>query len=196
LIHTDETVLQVLKEEGRKASTESRMWVYTSGRSPTPTVLFEYQPTRSSQHARRFLEGFSGYLQTDGYSGYNVVPDVTHCGCWAHMQRKWEEAIPTGIDAKNSKAAIGYGYCNRLFGMEEEWTELPSEKRYEERLRYAKPLLDEFWQWVESLKPLQNLNLGKAVTYALNQKESQTTSCWMGVLKFRIIERKMPFVHM
>lgn len=172
LIHADETVLQVLKEEGRKASTESRMWVYTSGRSPTPTVLFEYQPTRSGQHARRFLEGFSGYLQTDGYSGYNVVPDVIHCGCWAHMQRKWEEAIPIGIDAKNSKAAIGYDYCNRLFGMEEEWAELPSEKRYEERLRHAKPLLDEFWQWVASLNPLQNSNLGKAVTYALNQKES------------------------
>ena len=41
LIHADETVIQVLKEEGKKASTESRMWVYTSGRSPTPTILFE-----------------------------------------------------------------------------------------------------------------------------------------------------------
>ena len=94
LIHADETVLQVLKEPGRKATTESRMWVYTSGRSPTPAVLFEYQPTRSGQHARRFLEGFSGYLQTDGYSGYNAVPNVIHCGCWAHLQRKFEEAIP------------------------------------------------------------------------------------------------------
>ena len=47
LIHADETVLQVLKEPGRKATTESRMWVYTSGQSLTPAVLFEYQPTRS-----------------------------------------------------------------------------------------------------------------------------------------------------
>lgn len=172
LIHADETVLQVLKEPSRKATTESRMWVYTSGRSPTPVVLFEYQPTRSGQHARRFLEGFSGYLQTDGYSGYNVVPDVIHCGCWAHLQRKFEEAIPSGADAKSSKAAIGYDYCNRLFAMEKNWVKLSDENRYEERLKDAKPLLDEFWQWVSLLNPLQNSNLGKAVTYALNQKES------------------------
>jgi transposase len=172
LIHADETVLQVLKEPGRKAATESRMWVYTSGRSPTPAVLFEYQPTRSGQHARRFLEGFSGYLQTDGYSGYNAVPDVIHCGCWAHLQRKFEEAIPTGADAKSSKAAIGYDYCYRLFALEKKWVELSAQKRYEERLRHTKPLLDEFWQWVSLLNTLQNSNLGKAVTYALNQKES------------------------
>jgi transposase len=171
LIHADETVLQVLKEPGRKATTESRMWVYTSARSPTPAVLFEYQPTRSGQHARRFLEGFSGYLQTDGYSGYNAVPDVIHCGCWAHLQRKFEEAIPNGTDAKSSKAAIGYDYCNRLFAMENKWVKLSAEKRYEERLKNAKPLLDEFWQWVSLLNPLQKSNLGKAVTYALNQKE-------------------------
>lgn len=170
LIHADETVLQVLKEPGRKATTESRMWVYTSGQSLTPAVLFEYQPTRSGQHARRFLEGFSGYLQTDGYSGYNAVPDVIHCGCWAHLQRKFEEAIPNGADSKSSKAAIGYDYCNRLFAMEKNWVELSAEERYEERLKHAKPLLDEFWQWVSLLNPLQNSNLGKAVTYALNQK--------------------------
>jgi transposase len=171
LIHADETVLQVLKEEGKKATTESRMWVYTSGRSPTPAVLFEYQPTRSGQHARRFLEGFSGYLQSDGYSGYNAVPDVIHCGCWSHMQRKFEESIPNGADAKSSKAAIGYDYCNRLFAMEKKWVELSAEKRYEERQKNARPLLDEFWQWVLLLNPLQNSNLGKAVTYALNQRE-------------------------
>lgn len=171
LIHADETVLQVLKEEGRKASTESRMWVYTSGRSPSPTILYEYQPTRSGQHARRFLEGFSGYLQTDGYNGYNVVPNVTHCGCWAHLQRKFHEAMPKGADMKNSKAAVGYDYCNRLFGMEEGWAELSFEERYNERIKYAKPLLDEFWQWVSNLNPLQGSNLATAVTYAINQKE-------------------------
>jgi len=171
LIHADETVLQVLKEEGRKATTESRMWVYTSGHSPTPTVLFEYQPTRSGQHARRFLEGFSGYLQTDGYSGYNAVSNVVHCGCWAHLQRKFEEAIPNGADRKTSKAAIGYDYCNSLFVMEKEWEGLSPEKRYEGRLRLSKPILDEFWQWVSTLNPLQGSNLGKAITYAINQKE-------------------------
>jgi len=88
VVHADETVIQVLKEEGKKPSSESRMWVYCSGNTgAAPVVLFEYQPTRSGEHARRFLEGFHGRLQTDGYAGYNKVLDVTRCGCWAHYPR-------------------------------------------------------------------------------------------------------------
>jgi transposase len=172
VIHADETVIQVLKEPGKNASAESRMWVYTSGRSPTPTVLYEYQPTRSGQHAKRFLEGFKGYLQTDGYSGYNAVPDVVHCGCWAHLRRKFEEALPKGADIVGSKAAAGFDYCNRLFDLEREWERLSANERHEKRTQQSKPVLDEFWKWLLSFNPLQNSNLGKAVTYAFNQKEA------------------------
>lgn len=62
IAHADETTLQVLKEEGRAAQTGSYMWLYRSGRDGPPIVLFEYQPTRSAQHPRQFLKGFSGYL--------------------------------------------------------------------------------------------------------------------------------------
>ena len=172
VINVDETVIQVLKEPGKKATTESRMWVYTSGRSPTPTVLYEYQPTRSGQHARRFLEGFKGYLQTDGYSGYNAVPDVVHCGCWSHLRRKLEEAVPKGADKVNSKAAIGFDYCNQLFDLETAWVECSPEERYKQRLLQSKSVLDTFWEWISLLNPLPNTNLGKAVTYALNQKDT------------------------
>jgi hypothetical protein len=78
----------------------------------------------------------------------------------------------TGADTKTSKAAIGYDYCNRLFAMDKKWEELSAERRYEERLKNMKPLLDEFWECVQQLNPLPNSNLGKAITYALNQKES------------------------
>ena len=104
VVHADETVIQVLKEEGKKPSSESRMWVYCSGNTGTaPVVLFEYQPTRSGEHARRFLEGFHGWLQTDGYAGYNKVLDVTRCGCWAHYPRKIitrEESLQVVINAE------------------------------------------------------------------------------------------------
>lgn len=172
VIHADETVVQVLKEDGKKPSSESRMWVYSSGRSKTPVVLFEYQPTRSGQHAKRFLEGFSGYLQTDGYSGYSAVPDVIHCGCWAHLRRKFEEALPKGSNLEGSKAAIGLNYCNQLFALEKEWSDLSDKERYLKRLERAKPILDVYWAWVSSLNVLQGSNLGKAVTYACNQKEA------------------------
>lgn len=49
VIHADETA--------------SRMWVYCTGkRSEKPMILYEYQPTRSGTHAKRWLAGFTGYL--------------------------------------------------------------------------------------------------------------------------------------
>lgn len=80
VIHADETVVQVLKEEGKPATSESRMWVYASGeRSKKHIRIFEYQPDRSGKRPESFLKGFTGCLVTDGYAGYNQVQKVIHC---------------------------------------------------------------------------------------------------------------------
>ena len=72
MIHADETVVQVLKEDGKPATTESRMWVYASGEySRNHIRIFEYQPDRSGNRPESFLKGFTGCLVTDGYAGYN-----------------------------------------------------------------------------------------------------------------------------
>ena len=77
-IYADETVVQVLKEDGKAAVSESRMWVYAgSERSGQSVRYFEYQPNRSGKHAAAFLKGFHGCLVTDGYAGYNQVEGVT-----------------------------------------------------------------------------------------------------------------------
>jgi hypothetical protein len=171
VVHADETVVQVLKEPGKKASAESRMWVYSSGNTgDPPIILYDYQPTRSGKHAKRYLEGFGGYLQTDGYAGYNAVPNVTHCGCWAHQRRKYEEALPRG-KVEDSKSAIGLNYCNQLFELEKQWADLTPELRLKQRQEQSKPVLDAYWAWLESVNPLQGSNLGKAIQYSINQKE-------------------------
>ena len=90
VIHADETVVQVLKEDNKPATSESRMWLYASAALLKHQVrLFEYQPDRSGKRPESFLRGFTGWLITDGYAGYNQVQGVTHCGCWAHARRKW-----------------------------------------------------------------------------------------------------------
>ena len=130
VIHADETVVQVLKEDGKPATSESRMWVYASGeRSATPIRIFEYQPDRSGKRPESFLRGFTGYLVTDGYAGYNQVAKVTHCGCWAHMKRKWRESMPEGATVKTSKAAVGFQYCNKLFSLEKKCAALNDKLR-------------------------------------------------------------------
>lgn len=90
------------------------------------------------------------------------------------MRRKFEEALPKGADIVGSKAAIGFDFCNKLFDLEDEWSLLPAFERYQKRLQHSKSVIDEFWEWISQLNPLQNSSLGKAVTYALNQKETMT----------------------
>lgn len=106
VLHADETTLQVLHEPGKEPQSKSYMWLYrTSGDTDNPVVMYEYQSGRGAVHPREFLEGFKGYLHTDGYAGYHNLPeDITVVGCWAHLRRKFDEAmksLPKG-KAKNS----------------------------------------------------------------------------------------------
>lgn len=84
----DETRVQVLKEAGRRAETNSYMWLFRSGEDGLPPIiLYRYTETRAKFNAAEFLSSFSGYLETDCYQGYDNLPDVKRCCCWAHYPR-------------------------------------------------------------------------------------------------------------
>ena len=174
-IHCDETTLQVMQEVGRKNTTTSYMWVYSSGQySKHPIRIFEYQPGRNGCYPQKFLEGFQGFLHSDAYSGYNKVPGVTRCFCWSHQRRYFIDALPK--DTKNPEATFasqGIEYCNKLFEIEKKLKDLSDEKRKNERLKQEKPILDAFWTWVESAKGqlLPKSKPAEAVNYALNHKD-------------------------
>lgn len=171
VIHADETVIQVLKEEGRSPTSESRMWVYASGKRSEPQIrIFEYRDSRSGDCAVEFLGDYHGVLISDGFSGYNKVSDVIRAGCWAHMQRKWREAMPKGEIGKKSMAAQGYKFCNRLFALERKLEELNDAERQEQRRKKAAPIIEEYYAWIGTItRPTGKLK--EAVNYALNQKE-------------------------
>ena len=169
-IHADETVMQVHKEKDRPDTSESRMWVYSSAkRADIQLRCFEYRESRSGKWAKTFLEGFSGVLITDGYSGYNKVQGAERAGCWAHMRRKWLEAMPEGADAKTCKAAEGYEFCNRLFELERQFEGLTAEERLIQRKEKSGPILEAYWTWLYTI-PRPTGKLKDAVTYAQNQK--------------------------
>ncbi|MBO5487859.1 MAG: IS66 family transposase [Eubacterium sp.] len=173
VIHCDETPVQVLKEEGKKPQTKSYMWLYCTGNDgKAPVILYDYQPSRSGDNAASYLKDFKGYVHSDGYSGYNKLDGITRCGCWAHLRRKFVEAIPDkkAADAPLTSAEIGRDYCNQLFKVEESLKNLTPEERFCKRLELEKPILEAFWCWLESLNVLKGSALGKAVTYAMNQR--------------------------
>ena len=96
ILQMDETTVQVLKESGRRAQSKSYLWLQRGGPPEHPVVLYHYDPGRGAGVARRLLEGFKGYLQTDGYDGYNAVVATNrliHVGCMAHARRRFSDAV-------------------------------------------------------------------------------------------------------
>ena len=173
ILHADETTVQVLNEENKKATTTSYMWLYRTGNDGKPSiVLYEYKPSRGGANAAAYLKDFHGYLHTDGYAGYEKVENVTRCGCWAHLRRYFVEAMPANAEKllNITPAETGRDYCNKLFKIERDLEELLPEERKIKRLEQEKPVLEAFWSWLETLNPLKGSHLGKAVTYAFNQR--------------------------
>ena len=173
VIHADETVVQVLHEPGKKAKTDSRMWVYCTDKSAERyIVLFEYSPTRNGDNAARFLGEYSGYLVCDGYDGYNKLQKVTRCGCWAHARRKFVEALPTDKElVSTSKAAKGVNLINEIYTIERSFDGLDPEEKHKQRQEQLKPALDVFFAWLETVNASSGTKLSKAVSYAMNEKK-------------------------
>lgn len=173
VLHADETTLQVLHENGKKAQTKSYMWMYrTSGDAEMPIVLYEYQPNRRAENAKEFLKGFNGYLHADGYPGYHKMqPEISVVGCWAHARRKFDEAVKAlpEKDREGSAAIEGQQFCTKLFAIEKSLASLPPEERYEQRLKQEKPVLDALQAWAHTLRVAPKSALGRALYYLEEQ---------------------------
>ena len=170
--HADETTVQVLKEPGRKPQSKSYMWLYRTGQYEKYKIaLYNYRKGRNAEFLQEFLNGFSGYLHCDGYQAYKKLENVILVQCLAHSRRKFDEALKClkEEEQKDSKAAIGIAYCNKLFKIEENIEELTPEEKYIKRLELSKPVLDDFFAWLNSFTPASQSHLGKAVSYTLNQ---------------------------
>ena len=151
------------------------MWLYsTGGGTAKPIVLYEYRPTRSSAHPKRFLSRWRGYLHADGYPGYhNLPPDVTVVGCWVHLRRKFTNMLKSTqlSDDFRSSAQEAIKRIGALFHMESLWKGKPPEERYELRLKESKPVAEDFFAWLETLRVLPKSVIGIPVNYALGQRE-------------------------
>lgn len=180
ILHADETALMVLKEPGRKARQKSYVWVYrTSGDAKHPVVLYDYQPSRAGECASRFLESFTGLLHTDGYEAYHckLPPEITVVGCWAHMRRKFTDALkslPQELRDR-SPAKTGLDYCDKLFRLESDFTgqKLSFRERYQARLEQSKPVAEKFSSWAKAeyeKNPVPKSMYGAALIYAVNQE--------------------------
>jgi len=176
VLHADETSVQVLHEPDRAAKTKSYEWLYrASGCAGYQIVIFEYQETRRRDHPDEFLKDFKGFLHTDGYEVYHgLPPDITVVGCWSHCRRYWEklyESITPAAARDGSDAERGLVYINLLFAFEHEYIGMTPNERLEWRIKQSKPVSDDFFGWVETLRAPPKTLLGEAINYSLSQRE-------------------------
>ena len=179
ILHMDETRIQVNKESGKKASSDSFMWVLQSGAcEDIKATFFHYSRTRSRKVALELIDGFKGYLTTDAYAAYaNMhLEDVKNSFCWSHLRRYYIDSIPldnSGKEIPGSKGAEGREYVNLLFRLEKETSDLSYEDKKAKRQEASRALLDAFWSWVENTItiPTTNEKLTKALNYSLNHKK-------------------------
>jgi transposase len=174
-LQMDESTLQVLKEPGRPAQSKSYMWVQRGGPPDSPLILYDYDPSRSQEVPLRLLEGYQGYLQTDGYVGYDPVcalPGVIQLGCFAHARRNFHDAIKGQSKKRKSTIAwCGLKSIQKLYEIERQYKDAEPDVRHQARQELAKPILDEIRKWLDKSIPQvppQTLT-GKALTYLDNQ---------------------------
>lgn len=174
-IMADETPLQVLHEEGRRAQTKSYMWLYRSGEDGgIPIILYKYSPTRAGDNAVEFLQEFNGYLMCDGYSGYNKVSNAKRTACWAHIRRYLTDAIPKGKQLDYTQPSVqGMMYINQLFHLEDvikaKHSSFDAVKKA--RLEKEKPIVEGFLSWLDKQNPVKGSRMDKAVTYIQNRRD-------------------------
>lgn len=171
VIQADETTLKVISEDKVK----SYMWLYCTGTdspssiSTTPNiVLFDYQSGRAGQCAVDYLSGFDGYLQVDGYVGYEKTA-ATLVGCWAHARRKFIEAQTAQPKGKTGKADMALSMIQKLYRIEVSLKDKSAAEKYQTRQAQAKPLLAKLEQWLEKANVVTKSALGKAISYCQSQ---------------------------
>jgi transposase len=174
----DETPAPVL-DPGRGRTKTGYLWALARddrpwGGSDPPAVAYFYAEGRGGEYGERFLAGFSGILQVDGYAGYKRLTArgrpggaVTLAYCWAHARRKlYEIARADG----SAIAKEGLQRIAALYAIEAEIRGLAAEERLASRERRSKPLVGDFTQWLRAARARVSgkSRLGEALRYIDN----------------------------
>lgn len=167
-LQADETSIPVLSKNKPGATHTGYYWVYRNPRNKM--VVFDYQPGRGKEMPMTVLKDYQGILQTDAYGSYDQFEKkgLKMLACMAHVRRKFFDAQKNRkVESQQALTMIG-----QLYNIERECRdrELSFEKIKKLRQEKAKPVLDEFYEWLlkqasEDLLP--NSSIGKAVNYAL-----------------------------
>ena len=165
-IQVDESTLPVIDNEKHRA-VKGYMWAVRN--ALTGDVYFHYDMgSRSGDTARKLIGGYRGAVQTDGYEVYESfenMPGKRMIGCWAHVRRKFVEAL----DENKKYASEAIVYIGKLYKIEEEMrdADLTPEEIKARRQKESYPIIQEFEKWMNSVANAftPKSRMGKALVY-------------------------------
>ena len=173
VVHADETTVNVVNSDKVK----SYMWLYCTGTDSPNTestipniVLYDYHNSRAASCVVDYLDGYSGYLQVDGYQAYEQT-QATLVGCWAHARRKFVEAKQAQGKKKTGKADVVLSLIQKLYGIEKKIKDKMPDEKHAIRQQQTQPILDKLHQWLEQnqSKLVGKTKLAEAANYLANQ---------------------------
>lgn len=171
----DETRAPVL-EPGRRKTKTGYLWALARddrpwGGTDPPGVAYCYAPGRGGEHAEAFLDGFTGILQVDGYTGYNRLTRPDRGGgplilayCWAHARRKLHE-IAAGRTAPIAEE--GLQRIAELYRIETEIRGQAKQARLDARRQRSAPLIAGLRSYIDDNRARVSAKspLGEALRY-------------------------------
>jgi transposase len=172
LVHADETSVPVQEEDKCR---RAYIWTFVARHEAGAIVAYRFSADRSGETPVAVLGATTGYLQVDGYTGYNAVTTPKkrrRIGCWTHARRKYFEALPTSPEP--AKKAIEW--IRQLYEVEYAAAEanvLGTPEHLALRTTKSAKILEEFYAWVEeeSRRTRPKSPLGKALKYMINQRK-------------------------
>jgi transposase len=175
VLHADETPVKQL-DPGAGKTKRAYLWSYRSNDldEGPPIVVFDYQSSRSGQHARDFLHGWQGSLMVDDYSGYKKMfaadsqCAVIELGCWAHARRKFFDLQVSGTHPQATEALRRIA---QLYAVEEAARVMGSALRAEYRKQNSLPIIADMHEWLIRLRvsTADGSGLARAIDYSLNR---------------------------
>lgn len=169
-LHVDETPIKVLDKDKSNGVHRGYYWVYQD--SIKKIVFFDYQESRGREGPSGILENFSGYLQTDGYTVYEIFDkrkQITLIHCMAHARRMFHDALEN--DEQRSSYALEQ--IQKLYAVERMCKEesLDFTQILEVRQEKAVPVLETLGKWMKEqyLQVTPKSPIGKAIAYTLER---------------------------
>jgi transposase len=189
-LHGDDTTVPIL---AKGQTIKGHIWTYVrddrpfGGRVP-PAALYYASRDRRHEHPTRHLQGFTGILQADAYSGYNELYDpsraagaITPALCWAHARRQFFELADIAAHARRGKDAAAISpvaleavrRIDALFDIERGIVGQSAEERLRVRWEQSAPLLAALEAWLrEQRARLSNASaVAKPIDYMLRRFE-------------------------